>query len=307
MTNYILRRLLIAIPTILAISLITFIAGYLSPSDPITIMLGDKGDPATVERVKHEYGLDKPLWEQYLSYVWNALHGNLGLSFFYRGWPIADMFKQGLPITARLGLTAALLGVSAGIILGVVSAIKRGTWVDKLAMFISLLGISVPSFVLAPILIIILAMNLHLVPVAGWGKPENYVLPALVLAARPLSLIARITRSSMLDVIRQDYIRTARAKGLGERVVIYKHALKNALIPVLTVTGMTLGDLLTGSFIVETIFNVPGIGRASITSIYQRDYPVIQATTLMYAVTFVMMNLIVDLLYTLVDPRIRYS
>lgn len=307
MLRFIVQRFLAAIPTIFAIALITFFMGYFAPGDPISIMLGEKGDPDVIASLRHEYGLDKPALEQFGNYVWNALHGDFGQSYFYRGRPVSDIIWQGFPVSVRLALAALAIQILLGVTAGILAAVYKDSWIDRLSMFLAMVAVSVPSFVLALFLMIVFALQLGLLPVAGWGEPQHYILPAVVLGARSAAYTARLTRSSMLDVIRQDYIRTAFSKGLARRVVILKHAFRNAMIPVITTLAISLGYLMTGSFIIETIFNIPGIGRASIVSIFQRDYPVIQATTLLLAVIFVITNLVVDIIYTWVDPRIKYS
>ncbi|MBE3575310.1 MAG: ABC transporter permease [Firmicutes bacterium] len=307
MVRFILQRLAAAVPTLIAISLITFFMGYFAPGDPVSIMLGEKGTPAVIQRLKHEYGLDQPAWVQYGNYVWNALHGDLGKSYFYRDRPVSDIVGQGLPVSMKLALAAFAVQVVLGVGAGILAAVFKDSWIDRLSMLLAMVAVSVPSFVLALFLMIVVAVQLGWLPVAGWGQPAHYVLPAIVLGARSAAYTARLTRSSMLDVIRQDYIRTAFSKGVSRQRVILKHALRNAMIPVVTTLAISLGYLMTGSFIVETIFNIPGIGRSSIVSIFQRDYPVVQATTLLVAVIFVLMNLLVDMIYTWIDPRIQYS
>ena len=307
LTAYIARRLLIAIPTLIAVSLIVFMMAYLSPSDPVTIMLGEKANPELVQRLKHEYGLDRPAWAQYLDFVRKAGQGTFGLSFRYKGRTVSDIIGPGLPVSGSLALIAVTIMVTVGIPFGIAAALKRDTLIDRLCLFFTVVNISVPNFVMAFLFIYILALKLKWLPVAGWGTPKHYVMPGLILGLRATAFLTRLTRSSMLDVMRQDYIRTARAKGLAAKVVIARHALKNTLIPVVTVIGSAFGALITGSFIIEQIFAVPGIGRYSVQSVLQRDYPVVQATVLLIATVYVITNLVVDIIYTFIDPRIKYS
>jgi peptide/nickel transport system permease protein len=300
-------RLLLAIPTLLAVSLITFFLGYLSPGSPIDIMLGEHGNLEARKQLEKEYGLDRPPLIQYGSFVWGAMRGDFGKSFSMRGVPVTEIIARHFPTTAFLALMALLAAMLVGLSAGALAALKHNRLLDRLTMSVVLLFVSVPAFVLGPVLMLVLALRLHWLPAAGWEGPENWVMPVLVLAARPAALLARFMRSSMLDVLRQDYIRTAYAKGLSPGRVLLKHALKNAFLPVLTVLGTTFGFLLTGSFVVETIFTVPGIGYESIQSILRRDYPVIQGVALLVAVIFITVNLVVDILYGLIDPRVRFE
>jgi peptide/nickel transport system permease protein len=302
--RFVLGRLLLAIPTLVAISAITFFLGALAPGDPTEIMLGQHADPASRLRLRHELGLDRPPLVQYGSYLWRAVHGDFGRSYETRR-PVTDIVREGFPNTATLALAAIILASLFGVTLGVLAAARQDTMVDRAAMLVAISGASIPAFVLAPVLIVLFALRLRWLPVSGWTGPENLILPAVVLAARPAALIARLTRAQMVEVLRQDYIRTAVAKGLSWSAVVRKHALRNAMLPVLTVIGSSLGYLLSGSFVVETIFSVPGLGWYSIQSITRRDYPVIQATTLLMAVGFVSVNILVDLLYGWLDPRLK--
>ncbi len=305
MTQHILSRLLQAIPTLLLISFLTFIMGFLAPGDPIRMILGEHSDPQAVAQVRRELGLDQPWYVQYGRFVWNALKGDFGISLYNRR-PVGDILRESFPATATLAVLAILLAVAVGIPAGIVAAVWHNRLPDRLSMTGVVLGISVPNFVLATLLILLVSVQWGWLPVAGWGAPEYLVLPVLVLAARPSASVARFTRTSMLEVLQQDYIRTARAKGVPERAVILRHALPNALLPVVTVIGNAFGYLLTGSFIVETVFAVPGVGYKSVEAILRRDYPVIQATTLLFAFLFIVVNLVVDLLYTRLDPRVRF-
>ncbi len=307
MAPYVLKRLALAVPTLLAVSFVTFFLGYLAPGSPIDLLVGQHADPAIRRRLEHEYGLDRPAMVQYADFLWGAVRGDLGHSFANGGRSVTDLIAQQFPTTAFLALlaicTAALLGLPAGVL----AALQHNRLPDRAVMTQVLVLVSLPPFVLAPILMLCFSLWLGWLPTSGWEGPAYWVLPTVVLAARPGALLARQMRSSMLEVLRQDYIRTASAKGLTGTQVIMRHALKNALLPVLTVLGNSFGYLLTGSFIVETLFSIPGIGYESVHSILARDYPVIQGVALLVASVFVAVNLLVDLLYVAVDPRVRHE
>jgi oligopeptide transport system permease protein len=304
MTRFIIRRILWLVPVLLFVSLITFTLMHITPGGP-----WDKEKPVSAQAVANlnaRYNLDKPAWQQYLIYMGNALRGDLGPSYTYQDRSVTQIILQGLPNTASLGLLAALVAIVVGVPLGVVAASRQNTPVDYTALAFGTVFASVPSFVLGFLLIIIFALSLHLVPTSGWGKPTQYILPVLTLGLNQAALLTRITRASVLDVSRQDFMRTARAKGLREELLIRRHLLKNALIPVVTVMGPILAFLLVGSLIVETIFSVPGIGRLLVQGIGQRDYSLIMGTTLLYAFVIAALNLVVDVLYAFIDPRITY-
>jgi ABC-type dipeptide/oligopeptide/nickel transport system permease component len=305
--TYAIRRVLALIPTLLVMSAITFFMGFLAPGDPVTLMLGERANAAQVSALKQQYGLDKPPLVQYGKFLLGVVQGDLGKSYAYVGRPVAEMVSNGFVVSLKIGAIATITASIIGIVLGIIAAVNRNRWQDSLAMLVAVAGVSLPGFVVAFALMYLLGVWLRVLPVQGWGEAKHYVLPVIVLGTRSAAIIARITRSAMLDVIGQDYVRTARAKGLSERLVILKHAVKNAMIPVLTVLGTTFGTLITGAFIIESIFGVPGIGKVSLDAISQRDYPVIQISTLMIATVFVVVNLVVDMLYGVVDPRIRYS
>lgn len=304
MTRFILRRIIWLVPVLLFVSLITFTLMHVTPGGP-----WDKEKPVSAQAVANlnaRYNLDKPAWQQYLIYMSNALRGDLGPSYTYQDRSVTQIILQGLPTTASLGVLAALVAILIGVPLGVIAAARQNTAVDYTALAFGTVFASVPSFVLGFLLIIIFALDLHLVPTSGWGKPTQYILPVLTLGLNQAALLTRITRASVLDVSRQDFIRTARAKGLREGLMIRRHLLKNALIPVVTVMGPILAFLLVGSLIVETIFSVPGVGRLLVQGISQRDYSLIMGTTLLYAFVIAVLNLIVDVLYAFIDPRITY-
>lgn len=308
MFTVIRNRLLLAIPTLLLVSFVTFFLGYLAPGSPIDIMLGQHSDRATVKRLEHEYGLDRPPLVQYGSFVAGLVtHGDLGKSFANGERPVRDMIAEKFPVTAHLAIMSLAVALLVGLPAGVISALKHNRMVDRATMASVVTLVSLPPFLLASLLMLIFSLRLGWLPSSGWYDYDKYILPVAVLAARPAALLARFMRSSMLEVVRQDYVRTAYAKGLSPRKVLTKHVLKNAFLPVLTVLGNTFGYLLTGSFVVETIFTVPGIGYESIQSILRRDYPVIQGVALLVAVIFILVNLVVDILYSVIDPRVRYE
>jgi peptide/nickel transport system permease protein len=304
---YTFRRLLALIPTLLVISAITFFMGFAAPGDPIQTMLGERAKPEQVALIRHEYGLDKPPIIQYGRYLLGVAKGDFGKSYAYQGRPVAEMVMESFKTSMKIGAIAALFSALFGMAFGIIAAINHNRWPDALSMFIAVVGVSVPGFVAAIALMYLFGVWLQILPAVGWGDPKNYVLPVIALGARSSAFIARITRSAMLDVLGQDYIRTAWAKGLPGRRVVLQHAVKNAMIPVLTVLGTTFGTLITGAYTIEYIFSIPGIGRISLDAIFQRDYPVIQASVLLVAATFVLVNLVVDVLYGSFDPRIRYS
>jgi oligopeptide transport system permease protein len=286
------------------VALITFSLAYAAPGGPFD--RNEKLSQETLDRLNRYYLLDRPVHEQFINYLGNTLRGDLGTSFT-RQRPVVDIIGQGLGTTAQLGVQALLLALVFAIPLGIVSALKQNTMVDYVSLLIATIGTTIPGFVTAIFLIYIFGVGLHLLPFVGWGSWQHMVLPTVVLSLGAGGFMARITRASMLEAIRQDYVRTARSKGLGERAVIVGHALKNALIPVATIIGPATAALITGSFIIETLFNVPGIGRLYIISITARDYPVIMATTLLYAFLIMIANLTVDIIYGTLDPRIKVT
>jgi ABC-type dipeptide/oligopeptide/nickel transport system permease component len=308
MGRYAIRRILLLVPTLLAVYTISFFLIHATPGGP-----WDGGDkplpPEALKALNAKFGTDQPLWKQYTNYLWNALHGDFGLSFAQRGRTVADIFHDFFPVSIQLGLVAIVLAAALGIVAGTFSAIKQNTPVDYFCTFGAIIGISAPSYVIASLLILLFANTLHLVPTGGWNGilSKTTFIPAFALCLGPAAVLARYTRSSLLDVLRQDYIRTSRAKGLNERGVIIRHALRNAMIPVATVLGLSFANVITGSFFIETTCNVPGIGRYFVKSVSGRDYPVLLGTVLMFAAIIAVMNLIVDLLYGVLDPRIAYE
>lgn len=305
MIAYLVRRVLWIIPVLFAVTVLTFTLMHAVPGGPWS---SEKRLPqGTIDRLDRIYGLDKPIYEQYLVWAGNLLQGDLGPSYKYRDRSVNQIVSDGIGTTAQLGLMAFALATVVGIALGVFAALGHNRWPDYLSTAISVVGITTPSFVLAILLILVFAVSLGWLPTGGWDEPRNWILPTVALAGFPIAQVARYTRASMLEVTRKDYIRTAYSKGLRDRAVVIRHMIRNALIPVVTVLGPILAYLVTGSFIIELMFSVPGIGRYYITSIGQRDYGVIMAMTVLYAFAVAFLNLVVDVLYAYIDPRIRYS
>jgi len=311
MWRTITQRALSLVFVLFSVITLTFVVSYLAPGDPILNMMGGRQDPVRYALLRHMYGLDLPWFQQYLNYILQLLQGNLGYSFKYPERPVWELIASGVPVSLQLGLSALLLSVGVGVPAGVLSALWQNTWRDTGIMGLMLALYSIPSFVIIPVVWVLdLALykaGLPSLPVAGWGKPEHVILPVLVLAAANIGFIARLIRNSMLEVMRQDFIRTARAKGASQRRVLWHHVLRNALLPLLTMLGPASAFLVTGAFVVETLFAIPGVGYLAVQSIGQRDYPVIQATTILLALAIVVMNLVTDLAYNLADPRLRAS
>ncbi len=305
MLQFILKRLLSAVFVLWGVMTIIFLLSRMVPVDPVTIMLGEKYDPAIYEQLRHSYGLDRPLLQQYLEFLWQLLHGDLGKSYHYVEKPVIDILAAGVPISLQLGGLAILLELIIGIPSGILSAVKQNSWIDRTNMGIMMVLYSVPNFVLIPICMLVFGVQLRWLPVAGWGTPAHMVLPLAVYTALGTAFYARLTRTTMLDVMREDYVRTARAKGLSEQLVIYGHALRNALIPLISALSPSLAFVVTGAFVIETMFNIPGIGYIAIQATQMNDYPVVAGLTLVLAGTVVAMNTLADVLYTVVDPRIR--
>ncbi len=304
MLTYLLRRLLWLVPVLLVISVVTFFLMHSIPGNPF-----DQEDkplpPEVVARLEAHYHLDEPVWRQYLRYMGGALRGDLGPSYLYKDRSVNEIIARHFPVSFVLGALALGVAVVIGVPLGIVSALRQNTTADYVAMFVAVSGVSVPALTLGPLLIWGLALQLGLLPVARWGSWQQAVMPAFTLGIGQAAILARLTRASMLQVIREDYVRTARAKGVRERRVIVHHALRNALIPVVTVLGPLFAALVTGSMVVEQIFAIPGLGDFYVGAVGDRDYPVIMGTTLLYAAVLVIANLAVDLAYSWIDPRIR--
>jgi len=304
LTIYVLRRIALVFPVLVGVSIVTFLMSHLVPGDPVTVMLGTSATAANKAQLREQLGLNDPLYVQYARYVSHASHGDLGRSI-RSGQPVLREILDRVNSTLQLTLTAMALAVVVGVGLGVAAAGSKNSAAQAGLMSFALIGISVPSFWSGILLILLFGLKLRWLPIAG-GGPRALVLPAITLAAPAAAVLARMTRSTMLEVLNQDFVRTARAKGLGERVVVIRHALRNALIPVLTIIGLQFGGLLTGAVIVESVFSRPGLGRYAITAISSRDFPQIQGIVLLAAVVYVFVNLVVDLLYAVLDPRIRY-
>jgi oligopeptide transport system permease protein len=304
--KYTIRRLLLVIPTLFFVALITFGLAKAAPGSPFDRNPDKPPKQEVLDRWNRFYGLDKPVPEQFIMYVVNVAKLDFGLSVV-RQRPVVDIIGQGFPVTAQLGLQALFLALAVALPLGVISALKQNTLVDYVSLFFATIGTTIPSFVMAIFFIYFFALGLRIFPITGWGTPQHMVMPTVILAMGAAAFLARITRASMLEAIRQDYVRTARSKGLKEQVVVVSHVLKNALIPVATVVGPAAAGLITGSFIIETFFSVPGMGREYVRSILALDYPVIMGTTLLYAFFIIIANLSVDLVYGMLDPRIKVA
>ena len=305
MLKYAFQRLLWMIPVLFGVGTITFVLMHAVPGGP-----WDKTKnlpPQVVANLNHRYDLDDPLWVQYGKFLGSAARGDLGISYTNQDRDVTEVIRQGLPATMILAGLAFLIAVGAGVPLGVMAAARQNSAIDFASIALATVFASVPSFILGILLVLPFSVAWHLLPSGGWGSPSHVVLPALALSLLPMAFIARITRSSVLEVSEQDYVRTAQAKGMRPLVVHFRHVLRNALVPIVTIIGAEAGALLTGTFIIETVFSVPGIGRLLVQGIMQRDYGLITGMVLFYAVVITVVNLITDLLYAAVDPRIRYS
>lgn len=306
MLQYIVRRLVSGIPVLIGVSLITFILMHIVPGDPVTAAFEKRADEATIARIRKEMGLDRPLSIQYVDFLAKAVRGDLGQSFQTKQ-PVTEMISQALPMTAKLALSAMSVALLIGIPFGILAALRQNTWVDYMSSVTTLSFISAPVFWVAVIAQILFGFKWKLLNISGYAGPMDLILPATVLGSRYAASIARYTRSSMLDVLGQEYVRTARSKGLTERVVIWKHSLKNAMVPLLTVIGLEIGGLMTGSILTESVFGLPGLGRLTIQGLNHRDFPLIEGNVLFTAIIFVVANILVDISYALVDPRIRVA
>lgn len=303
MLPYALRRLAGAVSTLLILVVAVFFLLRTAPGGPFD---GDRVWPPEVQaNINARYGLDRPLTEQFTTWFSDLLHGDLRESFQYIGRPVNEIVGESLPVSIQLGFWALLLSIVLGIPLGAIAAWKRNTWLDHGAMFLAIAGVSLPTFLIASLLILVFAMRLGWLPVALWEEPSSVILPALTMGCRPVAMIARLTRASMIEALEADYIRTARGKGLSEIAVVFRHALRNCLIPVVTLLGPLAAALLTGSFLVEMVFQIPGLGKHFVQAVLNRDYPLVMGTTLAYGVILLACNLAVDLLYGWIDPRVR--
>ena len=304
MRDFLIKRILQAVGVVLCISAITFFVLNIVPGDPVRIMMGDMADEATIEQVRHNMGLDRPVPEQYVNWLGNMLHGDFGTSYS-QNRPVVTLMGNAFAVTAQLAGWAYLFALALGLVLGVVSAINHGRALDRGLMALSVFGISAPSFWVAIILQIIFALTLHWFPLSGVKTPIHFVLPVIALGVRYAASIARVTRTSMLEVLGQDYMRTAEAKGLSRWTVVIGHGLRNALIPIITIAGTQLGEIFTGSILIESIFSMPGMGKMLLDAINTRDLPLIQGGVMYIAIICVVVYLVVDILYAVVDPRIR--
>jgi ABC-type dipeptide/oligopeptide/nickel transport system permease component len=305
-TGFLLRRLALMLAILVASSVLVFVVGRLAPGDPVQLLVGDLRDAGLEARIRSELGLDRPLWEQYLRFAGHALRGDLGQSYANPGRPVARAIAEAFPVTVRLAAASVTVAILLGVPLGIGCAAGRGRISDLLARLVALGGMSIPAFVVAVVLIQWLALGWHVTPVSGWGEARHYLLPVLTLSLQPLAYITRITRAGVLRVLPEDYVRTARGKGLAPGQVLVRHVLPNAAISVITVAGLAFSYALTGAFVVETIFRIPGIGQVAVGALFLRDYPVVQAVGLLYATIFITINFLVDLAYGVIDPRIRY-
>jgi len=306
MLQYTVKRLLSIIPVLLGISVLLFIMLQALPGDPAQVLAGEMASQEDVERIRVQLGLDQPVYVQYGKFLWRLIHLDLGRSARTQN-PVTQEIWARLPNTVSLSLAAIFIACLLGIPAGIISAVRPYTWLDYLVTSGALFGISMPVFWLGLMLVVLFAVILHWLPAGGTGGIEFYILPSLTLASFVMAFIARMTRASMMESLNQDFVTTARSKGLKEKVVIIRHALKNALIPIITVIGLQFGMLLGGSVLTETVFAWPGIGRLIVDSIHARDYPMIQGTILIFGLLYILVNLTVDLLYAFVDPRIRYD
>ena len=306
MSKYILQRLIAAVPTLLGVGTVVFLMLHMLPGDPARVIAGLMASEADVARIRHQLGLDQPLIVQYITFLGRLAHLNLGISA-RTSQPVLDEVMARLPYTMELAVVATAIAVVTGVVAGVVAATHHNTKVDYIVSAASLFGVSMPVYWLGLMLIVVFSINLKWLPAAGAGQPDSFVLPSLTLASFIVGLITRMTRSSMLEVLRQDYVQTARSKGLAEQVVLYTHALRNALLPVVTIVGLQFGTLLGGAVLTETVFGWPGIGQLLVDSIFARDYPMVQGITLTFSVLFILVNLAVDMLYAYIDPRIHYG
>lgn len=306
MKHYLLKRCLLFLPTLVGTLTLVFLLIHLIPGDPIEVMLGETARSADKEALRRELGLDQPLGTQYVHFLTGLVSGDLGRSLYEQG-EVTDLILMRFPATLQLTLAAMGVAFFIAFPLGIIAAVKRDSWVDRFSLLFSLLGLSMPNFWLGPLLMIVFSIELGWLPVSGRGGSSHLILPSLTLGMAMAAILTRMIRSSLLEVIHEDYIQTARAKGLTERKVWLKHALRNSLLSVITIVGLQFGALLAGSIITETIFTWPGIGRLTIQAIQTRDYPLAQGCILVIAISYLLVNLITDILYHLVDPRINYG
>ena len=313
MLRFIIKRIAATIPVMAIVALFVFSLLYIAPGDPAAIIAGDQATPADIERIRQNLGLDRPFLVRFGEWFWRILHGDLGTSIF-SGVPVTNIILQRVEPTISLMLLTLAFAVATAVPMGVLAAWKAGTWIDRVFMSFAVLGFSVPAFVIGYLLAYVFALQLDWLPVQGYTPIsaglgpwfENLILPSITLGCVYIALIARITRASMLEVLQQDYIRTARAKGLAQPSILFLHALKNAAVPIVTVIGIGVALLIGGAVVTESVFVIPGLGRLTVESILRRDYPIIQGVVLLFSFSYVLVNLLIDLLYTILDPRIRY-
>ncbi len=313
MLAFVARRVLATIPVMGVVAVFVFLLLHLGPGDPATVIAGDYASPADIARIRAQLGLDRPLHIQFVTWLGHILQGDLGVSIF-SNLPVTTLIGQRLEPTAALALLTLAIAVAVAVPLGVVAAWRAGTWIDRLLMGFAVLGFSVPVFVVGYVLIFVFAIKLDLFPVQGYAPIgeglgpflHRMVLPSVTLSVIYIALIARMTRASVLEVLAEDYVRTARAKGLPERLVLLRHALKNAAVPIVTVIGIGFSLLIGGVVVTESVYNIPGLGRLTVDAVLRRDYPVIQGIILVFSASYVLVNLVIDITYTALDPRIRY-
>ena len=306
MLRYILGRLVGIVMVFIVVSIVVFLLMHAIPGGPFD---EDKMplSPAAKANYLRKYGLDKPLPEQYLRYMWAALQGDFGVPFQSPTETVSGLIARTWPVSIKLGMVALAFALPLGLLLGILGAMRQNTWIDYLTSSISVFGLAVPNFVIAVWLVLLLSATFRLLPTGGWGEWYHYIMPAIALGMAPMALTARYTRSGILEVSRADFIRTARSKGLSERQVLFRHTMKNALIPLITVLGPQIPNVITGTIFVEQVFRVPGLGKFFVTSVFRRDYPMIMATLLLVAVVWALVYLLTDILYTVVDPRVRLN
>jgi ABC-type dipeptide/oligopeptide/nickel transport system permease component len=306
MGGYLARRLLMMLPVVFGISLITFLLAYLLPADPARMFAGPNASVETVNSIRHQLGLDRPFYEQYLRYVWRAVHGDLGYSYHFK-MPVWDAILSRVPYTLQLTFAGILVELLVGIPVGSLSALKQYSWVDRLSTLFTLFAVSAPPFWLGLLALYFLGFRVPIFPLGGAGSLHHLILPALCAGAGGAAWYARMMRSSTLDVVHADYVRTARAKGLRERIVVYRHVLRNAIMPIVTMTGMDIPWFLSGVVLIEMVFGWPGIGKLAVDAIHNVDIPLISGTVVFAAIVVVIANVITDLTYAMIDPRIRYQ
>lgn len=294
---------------LLVVSFVTFALGTFGPGDPVEVLVGQHRDPEVIQRIRERRGLDDPFLIQYGRYVFNALQGDLGESFTFRGESVGGLIAGKMWISAQLGIAATILSLAVGVPLGLTAALNQGKWLDPVIVSGTLFFLSVPVLFTAPLMLLVFVVWLDILPSSGWGGffDTQIIMPAVVLGLPGIAVFTRLMRASTLDVLGQDFVRTAQSKGLGDFLIKRRHIARNAMIPIITVAGLSLGDLVAGAFITEGLFGIPGIGRLVIDSIFNRDYPIIMAVVLTIAVSYVIANLLVDVMYAFLDPRIRYA